>query len=65
MEPVLEDEAEEGKQWKYRWINGDGEIYGPFDGPTMQGWNEQGFFADGVEFQRVGQGDWSRLVDFV
>lgn len=59
----VEDNGE--AMWNYRWTNGDGQIYGPYDGPTMQSWSDQGFFAAGVDFQRAGESEWSRLVDFV
>jgi len=31
----------------------------------MIAWQDAGYFGEGVEFRRVGEGDWSRIVDFV
>ncbi|KAI2620203.1 hypothetical protein GGS26DRAFT_316017 [Hypomontagnella submonticulosa] len=55
------------KMWEYRWIDGrdDADKQGPFDGPTMKAWQDAGYFGEGVEFREAGQGDWSRVADFV
>jgi CD2 antigen cytoplasmic tail-binding protein 2 len=56
------------KQWEYRWADArdGGETHGPYDGPTMVSWSEAGYFGEGVEFRRAGQGrEWSRTVDFI
>lgn len=59
----------DSRQWEYRWSDArdGGESHGPYDGPTMVSWSEAGYFGDGVEFRRVGQGGgaWSRSVDFI
>lgn len=59
----------DSRQWEYRWSDArdGGESHGPYDGPTMVSWSEAGYFGDGVEFRRVGQGGgaWSRSVDFL
>lgn len=59
--------AETGDMWEYRWgdARDGGQQHGPYDGPTMQAWNEAGYFEEGVEFRRVGGGpdDWSRVLD--
>ncbi|KAF7189970.1 hypothetical protein HII31_08792 [Pseudocercospora fuligena] len=49
----------------YRWSDSrdGGEAHGPYDGPTMKAWNDAGYFGEGVEFQRVGDDEWSRLLD--
>lgn len=58
----------EAKQWEYRWPDGrdGGEAHGPYNADMMAGWTEAGYFGDGVEFRRVGEGEgeWSRLADF-
>lgn len=63
------DGAGDSRQWEYRWSDArdGGESHGPYDGPTMVSWGEAGYFGDGVEFRRVGQGGraWSRSVDFI
>ncbi|KAF7900640.1 uncharacterized protein EAF01_007942 [Botrytis porri] len=55
------------KMWEYRWTDGrDGAAkQGPFDGPTMVAWQDAGYFGEGVEFKRVGEGNWSGVADFV
>jgi CD2 antigen cytoplasmic tail-binding protein 2 len=56
------------KMWEYRWIDGrDGAAkQGPFDGPTMQAWQDAGYFGEGVEFRPEGQeGGWARVANFV
>lgn len=59
----------DSRHWEYRWSDArdGGESHGPYDGPTMVSWSEAGYFGDGVEFRRVGQGGgaWSRSVDFI
>lgn len=55
------------KMWEYRWTDGrDGAAkQGPYDGPTMEAWQNAGYFGEGVEFRREGdEGGWSRLVNF-
>ena len=55
----------EEQQWEFRWINAlEGEINGPYDQPTMQAWETSGQFAAGAEFRKVGQTEWSRILDF-
>jgi CD2 antigen cytoplasmic tail-binding protein 2 len=52
-------------QWEFHWINAaEGEINGPYDQATMQAWEAGGQFAAGAEFRRVGETEWSRLLDF-
>jgi len=62
---VAEAEAEI-KTWEYRWEDkrDGGERHGPYDGRTMASWNEAGYFGEGVEFRRVGEEGWSRVVEF-
>ncbi|PSK56609.1 hypothetical protein B9Z65_6233 [Elsinoe australis] len=57
----------EPKQWEYRWSDArdGGASHGPYDGPTMQAWNEAGYFGEAVEFRPIGDLEWSRAVDFV
>ncbi|KAK3116329.1 hypothetical protein LTR53_003456 [Teratosphaeriaceae sp. CCFEE 6253] len=54
-----------GDQWEYRWSDArDGvERHGPYDGATMKAWEAAGYFGDGVEFRRVGDSDWDRVLD--
>lgn len=62
-----EQSSTEPKMWEYRWIDGrDGaEKQGPFDGPTMQAWQDAGYFGEGVEFRQQGQEGWARAANFV
>lgn len=56
------------KMWEYRWTDGrDGAAkQGPYDGATMEAWQNAGYFGEGVEFRRAdNEGEWSRLVSFV
>jgi len=68
--PILETANDESRpiEWEYRWSDArdGGEAHGPYDGSMMVSWNDAGYFGDGVEFRRVGQGgDWSQTVDFI
>ncbi|KAB5585796.1 hypothetical protein GE09DRAFT_1016681 [Coniochaeta sp. 2T2.1] len=71
VEPPKEEEEQASsapKMWEYRWIDGrDGAAkQGPFDGPTMQAWQDAGYFGEGVEFRQEGQeGGWARVANFV
>ncbi|KAL1590439.1 hypothetical protein WHR41_00724 [Cladosporium halotolerans] len=55
----------QGEMWEYRWSDkrDGGEHHGPYDGPTMKAWNEAGYFGEGVEFKKIGEVEWSRLLD--
>jgi CD2 antigen cytoplasmic tail-binding protein 2 len=74
-EPAPEESADaEGvdgvkpvKMWEYRWTDGrDGAAkQGPYDGQTMVAWQDAGYFGEGVEFRRMGEGAWSRIVNFI
>ncbi len=72
-EPARADEnaaaatGESVKQWEYRWSDArdGGESHGPYDGQTMTAWNDAGYFGEGVEFRQLGEGEWSRSVEFV
>lgn len=50
--------------FEYRWSDArdGGESHGPYDGPTMKAWNEAGYFGEGVEFRRVGDEEWDRVL---
>jgi CD2 antigen cytoplasmic tail-binding protein 2 len=53
-------------QWEFHWLNApEDDINGPYDQATMQAWDANGQFAAGAEFRRVGETEWSRLLDFV
>jgi CD2 antigen cytoplasmic tail-binding protein 2 len=52
-------------QWEFHWLNApEGDVNGPYDQATMQAWEQNGQFAAGAEFRRVGETEWSRLLDF-
>jgi CD2 antigen cytoplasmic tail-binding protein 2 len=73
VEPPEPDGDEDGggagqTMWEFRWTDGrDGAAkQGPFDGATMKGWQDAGYFGEGVEFRRAGeQGEWTRVATFV
>jgi CD2 antigen cytoplasmic tail-binding protein 2 len=51
--------------WEFHWLNApEDAINGPYDTATMRAWDESGQFAAGAEFRRVGETEWSRLLDF-
>jgi CD2 antigen cytoplasmic tail-binding protein 2 len=73
IEPSADDEASKildktkpAVMWEYRWTDGrDGDVkQGPYNGATMKAWSDAGYFAEGIEFRRVGEDGWSRVVDF-
>ncbi|KAK8039580.1 Lin1 family protein [Apiospora rasikravindrae] len=64
VEPRRETATEEdapAKMWEYRWVDGrDGAPkQGPYDGRTMEAWQNAGYFGEGVEFRVVGDEDWA------
>jgi CD2 antigen cytoplasmic tail-binding protein 2 len=61
------DRPKPAVMWEYRWTDGrDGDIkQGPYDGATMKAWSDAGYFMEGIEFRRIGEEGWSRVVDFV
>ncbi|KAL2205309.1 GYF domain protein [Sarocladium strictum] len=64
-----EDEgaASDDVEWEFRWTDGrdGGGTQGPFKGQMMKAWQEAGYFGEGVEFRKVGDGnEWSRAVSF-
>ncbi|KAK6436313.1 hypothetical protein LTR95_007499 [Oleoguttula sp. CCFEE 5521] len=63
--PSTKSAASGAEEWEYRWSDArdGGESHGPYDPATMQSWNAAGYFGDGVEFRKVGERDWSRLLD--
>ncbi|KAH8733210.1 hypothetical protein GQ44DRAFT_22912 [Phaeosphaeriaceae sp. PMI808] len=52
--------------WEFHWLTApEGDINGPYDQATMEAWEQAGqFAAAGAEFRRVGESEWSRLLDF-
>ncbi|KAK7536572.1 hypothetical protein IWX49DRAFT_257766 [Phyllosticta citricarpa] len=66
VEQEKQEEAESGEtmMWEYRWSDARdaGERHGPYDGPTMTAWNDAGYFGEGVEFRRVGDTGWEKVV---
>lgn len=62
-----EDGIRPTKAWEYRWTDGRGDdsVYGPYGSTEMAGWNQHGFFGEGVEFRWVdGVEGWTRVADF-
>jgi len=74
QQPVVHEAAANGRgadgtrdesaHWEYRWSDArdGGEHHGPYDEATMKAWDEAGYFGEGVEFSRVGSGEWSRVL---
>lgn len=61
------DSTQPAKTWEYRWTDGrdDDSVYGPYGSVEMAGWNQHGFFGEGVEFRWVdGVEGWTRVADF-
>jgi CD2 antigen cytoplasmic tail-binding protein 2 len=55
----------ESIQWEFHWLAAsDEDVNGPYDQATMRAWEQAGQFAAGAEFRRVGEREWSRLLDF-
>lgn len=55
----------EAVQWEFHWVTApDGDVNGPYDQATMRAWEQAGQFAAGAEFRRVGDTEWTRLLDF-
>lgn len=51
--------------WEFHWLNApEDAINGPYDTATMRAWDESGQFTAGAEFRRVGETEWSRVLDF-
>lgn len=67
-----EDDDEASNQapqmWEFRWTDGrdNAAKQGPFDGQSMQAWQDAGYFGEGVEFRPANGGDdgWSRSAVF-
>ncbi|KAF2750269.1 hypothetical protein M011DRAFT_397455 [Sporormia fimetaria CBS 119925] len=52
-------------KWEFHWLDApEGDINGPYDEDTMRAWQNSGQFEAGAEFRRVGETEWSRLLDF-
>lgn len=50
--------------WEFHWLNApEDAVNGPYDAATMRAWDESGQFAAGAEYRRVGETEWSRLLD--
>ncbi|CAJ2510979.1 Uu.00g066040.m01.CDS01 [Anthostomella pinea] len=69
VEPQQKPEAADAKtrMWEYRWTDGrdDADKQGPFDEPTMNAWQDAGYFGAGIEFREVGSDSWTRAASFV
>jgi CD2 antigen cytoplasmic tail-binding protein 2 len=51
-------------RWEFHWLTApEGDINGPYDKATMQAWEQSGQFEAGAEFRKVGENEWSRLLD--
>lgn len=51
--------------WEFRWLAAaEDDINGPYDQATMQTWEAAGQFAAGAEFRRVGETEWSPVLQF-
>lgn len=51
--------------WEFHWLAApEGDVNGPYDQATMRAWGAAGQFEAGAEFRRVGEDEWSRLLDF-
>lgn len=73
VEPhVAQEQTEENgaaveAEWEFRWTDGrdGGGTQGPFKSSMMKAWQDAGYFGEGVEFKRVGDGhEWSRAIAF-
>ncbi|KAI1302860.1 hypothetical protein EDD11_005464 [Mortierella claussenii] len=61
-EAILEDDplfSSNPASWEYKWVNppegqSTDEVFGPFSGPDMKSWNDQGFFSQGILVRKVG-----------
>jgi CD2 antigen cytoplasmic tail-binding protein 2 len=52
-------------KWEFHWLSApEGDVNGPYDEETMRAWQSSGQFEAGAEFRRVGETEWSRLLDF-
>lgn len=52
-------------KWEFHWLAASEEdVNGPYDEATMRAWQSSGQFDAGAEFRRVGETEWSRLLDF-
>jgi CD2 antigen cytoplasmic tail-binding protein 2 len=52
-------------KWEFHWLTAPEEdVNGPYDEQTMRAWQASGQFEAGAEFRRVGETEWSRLLDF-
>ncbi|OCK82837.1 hypothetical protein K432DRAFT_208921 [Lepidopterella palustris CBS 459.81] len=62
-----ENASTDVRDWEYRWADArdGGEKHGPYNGQTMSAWNDAGYFGEEVEFRRIGDSEWSRVVEFV
>ena len=59
------DPRPKNDQWEFHWLAApEDAINGPYDAAKMRAWDEGGQFAAGAEFRRVGETEWSRLLDF-
>lgn len=51
-------------QWEFHWLAAPEEdINGPYDAEMMRAWQESGQFEAGAEFRRVGETEFSRILE--
>jgi CD2 antigen cytoplasmic tail-binding protein 2 len=51
-------------QWEFHWLTApDEDVNGPYDTETMRAWQANGQFDAGAEFRRVGETEFSRVLD--
>ncbi|KAF1957507.1 hypothetical protein CC80DRAFT_45902 [Byssothecium circinans] len=51
-------------EWEFHWLAApEGDVNGPYDTETMRAWEQGGQFEAGAEFRKVGEIEWSRLLD--
>ncbi|KAF2676739.1 hypothetical protein K458DRAFT_351301 [Lentithecium fluviatile CBS 122367] len=52
-------------KWEFHWLAApEGDVNGPYDQATMLAWEQHGHFSPGAEFRKVGETEWSQLLDF-
>ncbi|PVI07550.1 hypothetical protein DM02DRAFT_283354 [Periconia macrospinosa] len=51
-------------EYEFHWLTApEDDVNGPYDVPTMRAWQASGQFEHGAEFRRVGEVEWSRVLD--
>jgi CD2 antigen cytoplasmic tail-binding protein 2 len=56
--------ASDDMQWEFRWtVDEEGTVHGPYDSAMMKAWQEGNYFEQGAEFRKVGDEDWSEVLN--